>query len=367
MKFRKTRLAPDDLATYEKLGLLKDKVLFEEDGRRTSGDRGSYEWWYVDAEFEDGTTIVNVFWTKDGFDVHGAAHPRSDIEITLSDGEKISHRTYESKGKIISARKDICDLRIGKSSLKFHKGKYYLEYHCENIKYSVVMENTLPPWRQNTGYNFYDKEDKNYGAWLVPQPASKVVGTLEINGEVKVLKGTGYHDHNWGNISTNKVLDHWYWGRAQVGPYTVIACDIILSKKYGSLRLPRIMIAKDGVILEDDINKTEIQREATDYHPETKKFMDDIIRYTQKVSDDEKYIITFRREKDILVENLLVHFSKSVQFLGKLTGANPTYVRILGRVTLEHVVGETSEFFEANGLWEQMALGHSKHAIIHSY
>ena len=55
-------------------------------------------------------------------------------------------------------------------------------------------------------------------------------------------------------------MNHWYWGRAHVGPYTVIACDIIAEKQYGYKRLPVFMLARDGEILSDDPNKTTIER-----------------------------------------------------------------------------------------------------------
>lgn len=364
MKVQKVRRAVDDAASYKKLGIKKKNVSFKEDGMRTNGCSGTYEWWYVDAEFEDGTTMVNVFFTKNGFDVPGKAHPRSDFDITLPDGTEISRKIYGEKGKVIDAKKDICDVKIGTSSLKYVDGVYYIHYESEGIKYDAKMENLLPMWRQNSGFTFYGENDANYGAWLVAQPASKITGTLEINGEVKKIKGTGYHDHNWGNISTNKALDHWYWGRAKVGDYTIIACDMILSKRYGSLRMPRMMIARDGKIIEDNAAATIIERKKTHYNPETKKFMDDVLVYTQPVSHREKYIITFERQKDIMVQNLLDQFSKGLRFFGKLAGANPTYVRVLGKVTLEHIVDGKSTIVESTGLWEQMALGKDKEATI---
>jgi hypothetical protein len=32
-----------------------------EDGIRTSGEKGTYEWWYFDAHLDDGSTVVIVF------------------------------------------------------------------------------------------------------------------------------------------------------------------------------------------------------------------------------------------------------------------------------------------------------------------
>lgn len=61
-------------------------------------------------------------------------------------------------------------------------------------------------------------------------------------------------------------MNHKYWGRAKIEDYNIIACDIISEKKYGNERLPVLMIAKDGKILEDDQSKTRIYRGDTYYH-----------------------------------------------------------------------------------------------------
>jgi hypothetical protein len=43
--------------------------------------------------------------------------------------------------------------------------------------------------------------------------------------------GSGYHDHNWGNNSIMELFNHWYWSRAEIGPYNVIASEMIAEKK----------------------------------------------------------------------------------------------------------------------------------------
>jgi hypothetical protein len=271
---------------------------------------------------------VNKYNTKDGFDVPGPAHPRSNIEITFSDG------------------------------------KYYLNYEDDVIKYNVIMESTLPMWRPQTGHWYFGEEDKDFFAWFVAQPASIITGTLEIDGKVSVLKGTGYHDHNWGNIPMNKIMNHWYWGRAKIGDYNVIACDIISEKKYGNERLPVIMIAKDGKILEDDQSKTRIYRGNTYYHEVTGKFMDNELKYIQPGKNHETYIIKYIRHKDIVSASMLESLPAYKQFLAKMLKANPTYTRVLGEVSIEVEKDGKKEIVKGEGLWEQMFFGNNKDAII---
>jgi hypothetical protein len=49
---------------YVRLGLPRGCVAPWEDGMRTSGEAGSYEWWYFDSHLEDGTSLVVTFYTK---------------------------------------------------------------------------------------------------------------------------------------------------------------------------------------------------------------------------------------------------------------------------------------------------------------
>ena len=54
----------DDDLHYKKMGLTKDKVEIWEDGLRTDGSKGNYEWWYSDFSFEDGTKCKELKGTK---------------------------------------------------------------------------------------------------------------------------------------------------------------------------------------------------------------------------------------------------------------------------------------------------------------
>ncbi|MBQ8425407.1 MAG: hypothetical protein IJX17_05245, partial [Clostridia bacterium] len=44
-----------------KMGLNKNEVEIWEDGMRTDGSKGTYEWWYFDSHYPDGTILVIFF------------------------------------------------------------------------------------------------------------------------------------------------------------------------------------------------------------------------------------------------------------------------------------------------------------------
>ena len=363
---KKAFWAKDD-CYYTRLGIEKNTAIWE-DGMRSTGDRGTYEWWYTDTEYSNGTKIVLIFYSKDHLDVKGPSNPTVQIDVTLPKEKTISVAFSEGKGKLIDASKEKCDVNIGESSIKYIDGKYHLKFSHNDVEYSCVMDPLLPMWRPGTGYLYFGEEEKNYFAWFVAVPSANAKATLKINGKTYNLEGNGYHDHNWGNIGINNVINHWYWCRGNIGPYTVIACDIISEKKYDYTRVPVMLISKDGVIIDDNEENTVIERSKTEQHPITNKFIDNKLTYFQKTDSNTSYEISFERNSDIMVGNLLelIGLSKFKICLAKFIGLNPTYIRCIGNVKLTVSKNGQVETFENEALWEQMFFGNNKDAIINN-
>ena len=347
---------------YTILGIKDGQPEAWEDGMRTNGQEGSYEWWYTDAEFDDGTKIVVVFYTKAGFDVPGPAQPTVTIDITFPDGTSIQEFFSEEAGNILNASTEKADVKIGDSYIRDMGDYYEMKYAYGDIVYEATMKTTIPMWRPGTGHWFFDQE--NYFAWIVAQPSSTIEATLKMDGTTTQLTGTGYHDHNWGNIAMNEVINHWYWGRAKIGEYDVITADIISEKEYGYTRAPVIMIAKDGEVIEDDQSKLVVTRSDTVQHPITNKFIDNHITFTLIPDDGPEYQIEYIREKDILVSSLLDMLPSWQKFLARMIGANPTYIRSVGTVILTVNDSGNTTTIEQEGLWEQMFFGNNKEAHI---
>ena len=61
MKKIQAAVHPDDELHYKQFGLTRNKVEVWEDGMRTDGSRGTYEWWYFDSHYPDGTILVIFF------------------------------------------------------------------------------------------------------------------------------------------------------------------------------------------------------------------------------------------------------------------------------------------------------------------
>ena len=71
---------PED---YKCLGLTLGAPALWEDGLRTDGAAGSFEWWYFDSKLDDGSSLVIIFFTgpmsskkTDKLEPHHAADQR---------------------------------------------------------------------------------------------------------------------------------------------------------------------------------------------------------------------------------------------------------------------------------------------------
>ena len=75
------RLA-DKEADYKRYGITK-KPSYKEDGMRTNGGKGTFEWWYTDVTFKDGTAVVVIFFTKNYFDTRAPHGPRPTSRLSI--------------------------------------------------------------------------------------------------------------------------------------------------------------------------------------------------------------------------------------------------------------------------------------------
>src|SRR6202012_832877 len=78
--------APDD---YARLGIERDALKPFEDGARTDGAPGTYEWWYFDAHLDDGAKLVVVFYTKEITELGKGLSPQIRIDLTPPDGTAV--------------------------------------------------------------------------------------------------------------------------------------------------------------------------------------------------------------------------------------------------------------------------------------
>ena len=238
-----------------KLGLDPQVVAGWEDGWRTAEDVDeAFEWWYFDMQLDDGTTLVATFNTKPHSHPDGPLDPSVLLIYQGPDGRKVRINEPYSSADFTASTKG-CDVRIGPNTVEGDLASYTLHVEVAGIVADLQMTRRAPSWRPGAGVSWFDSRKKHYMAWVVPVPYGTVTGTITDHLGQREVTGTGYHDHNWGNRLMSSYLDHWYWGRAHVGDFTVVYVRMTTKGLFGfgSLNIPTIFLAKGERLLTDDL------------------------------------------------------------------------------------------------------------------
>ena len=338
---------------YELLGMKPGAPEIWEDGLRTSGVKGEFEWWYFDSKLEGGGSLVIVFYTASIMGSSGSLAPLATLELTMADGTEFRDRVEPAAGDH-SFSKERCCARIGKCLFEGDLKEYTIHYESDKVTADVKLRGSVPAWRPGTGHIFFG--DTNYFAWMPSVPEGAVEAAIAFDGSTKMYTGSGYHDRNWGNTGMFNLMHHWYWGRCKVEDYQIISSYITAGEKYGYEHFPVFMLAKNRKIISDDARPPEYTETDLDYDAVTGKHYYKTLTYDYAADSRNHYRITYRAQ-GMLVREVMVK-SKIVRAAIRLKGLAPTYNRFTGIVSVERIEnGTIVECAEAPALWEMMYFG----------
>ncbi len=344
---------------YARLGLRRGRIEPWEDGMRTSGGRGSYEWWYFDAHLADGSSLVVTFYTKWMLKPKAPLAPM--VQIDLDRPGKPSQQLFvTAKPGEFSASTEHCDVRVKDCYIRGDLHTYQVRVVAEGLTLDAELVGEVPSWRQGTGVTYFGVHDEHTFAWLPSVPQGTVTATIAEQGRApETLSGIGYHDHNWGDVAMSKLLNHWYWGRAQAGPYSVIAAYLYADKAYGRAELPQILIAKGGQIVADEASKVRLVLEDVFVDAHSQKPVANRVIYEYTQDDQVHYRVIFQRAQTLLDQKFADTVTGVKHALAVIARVDGAYLRFSGTVTVEkYVAGAKVETASDPGIWELMYLGH---------
>lgn len=206
-----------------------------EDGRRVKVTDKTFEWWYFDTIMEDGSTCVVTFFSKPPFAV-SPLQPFLELNISTPKG-KYYQAEAVNPGRF-SAATDRCKVIMGPNRVVDKKGdlrtyKLVAEAKSDSgelLKADLLFEDWVPGWRTGP----YLPPDEAAKLWLGEQiviPSGTVRGTLTYGGKPHEVKGTCYHDHQWGGgapqMQEGLSVTSWYWGRARAGDHSIVFAQIL--------------------------------------------------------------------------------------------------------------------------------------------
>lgn len=334
---------------------LTETVLPWEDGQRAPTRRGTFEWWYFDAHFDDQTTAVIVYATKPIINPAVPLTPNLSLTITRADGAKTAEFALPPAEQF-SASSAMCDVRIGTSWVKQTGSgtcwNFSLHAETNSLAADLTFTGLVPPWRPGAGKGFYG-DLEHYFAWLPSLPYGSVEGTLTYDGQTHTVHGSGYHDHNWGNVALPAVMDHWYWGRAHIGDYTLIFVEQIALKKYASTRMPVFLLAKGEKVLVEDARYLTMQARHFTQHPGGREYPREV-DFTW-ARDGDQVRLELRKQKLIEGTSLLLALPPIKRTLARLF-ANPYYFRFNAELDLKIDLGDLHDSIRGPALYEIMML-----------
>jgi hypothetical protein len=353
------RLA-DRPADYERLGIAPVEIAEFEDGQRIGTERGCYEWWYFDAHLDDGATVVVVFYTKPNVSPNGPLAPRVTINLTLPDGRTFV-KLLDTRPELFKASKSTCDVRIGTNCFVGDLKSYHVTATIEDISVDIELTGDVPAWRPKSGHLCFGTEaQEKLFAWLPAVPHGLADVRYTIGHEEYRASGSGYHDHNWGDVPMQTLMHNWYWARASIGPYTVIASYITATEAYGYETQIVYMLARDGRIIADNDAKVSFEMDRIADDGKTGKPVADVTRYTYH-HGDTRYIVSFEREKTLLQAIFTDRAPLLKRIIARLIGFDGAYHRFTGKVTIEKFKGGVRvESLDGRAIWELMYFGKAR-------
>ena len=167
-----------------------------------------YEWWYSDFRFDNGWTAVAVWHYSDW--LKKPRVPSVEISIYDPDGKRYYEETVVGAGKAVASEK-ICDVKIGNHHFRQQGDQYLLSVNSKKAGADLIMTAVTPPFFISPGAIYSEGGDEHF--WCVPIPRGIAEGSLFVEGKELKVKGTCYHDHNWGSCDMNRNFGGWTWGR----------------------------------------------------------------------------------------------------------------------------------------------------------
>ena len=349
--------SPEDYARFK---VAKGRIEQWEDGMRLDPGAPNVEWWYFDAHLDNGANLAVIFCTKDASRDNQPLEPLIEIDLDLPDGRRLMKYGY-FKPDDFQASKDGCDVRMGNYRFTGDLHEYTITGAAEDLSAEVRLEGTTESWRPETGHVVLGDNGETIFAWTPFVPFGKVTATYRIGSEVHEATGTGYHDHNWMNKEMRQLVDHWWWGRGQVGPFTFVTAHLVGAEKYGYTPFHLYMLARDGKVIADNSAKVSFTKSGEQIDVHTGQPVPDAVCFDYR-DEDTRYVLTYSREHTLVSQKLL-DFAKGWQkVVAKIIRYPGGYLRFSGTVSLDcYKGGEVVEHYEEPGEFEQFYSAHHIH------
>jgi CrtC N-terminal lipocalin domain len=339
------RIIPGDSSQFvEHEGLAPEPEPWE-DGMRTDPTPNTFEWWYFDGIFDDGSHAEITFLTKPWNESPLPMDPYIAFTVTNPNGTVFHDRIDISTDQFLAARGQT-NVTMGKNWVRGNLTNYKL--HAESDRgfgadLSFTREAPSSRGGGGSGKFYFDPSLTQYIGWFIAQPSASVQGNLTYGGQTYQVQESGYHDHNWGTFDFNKVLDRWYWTRADFGNYTLDAGLQIASEFYDYQPMPAFYLAKGNQALIEDMHGLKVQGSGNNTSPGGYNYPSQLIFNWQNGTDTVRLTLS---------DPKLIASGSSTAITNATVIGHPEYMRISGNGELNVNVAGTNETESGPIIWE---------------
>ena len=177
------------------------------------------------------------------------------------------------------------------------------------------------------------------------------------------MQGSCYHDHNYGNANMADVINHWYWSRAELGPYNIIAAELISVKEYDSEPIIVFNISKDGKTIADEGLNVKLYRTYGKMNKAGERPVSNELKFIYEAeNEDYRYEYTLLRKENLMemkIFDALIKNKTKRKLATLITGLDPAYFRMTGTAKLKVYKKEVlvEEHTSKKAIWELMYFG----------
>jgi hypothetical protein len=252
---------------------------------------------------------------------------------------RIFDRVLDVGPKMFEASKSGCDVRIGGNRFVGDLHHYRITATIEEVSVDVELTGKVRAWRPKTGHLYFgvERQEKLF-AWLPSVPNGLASVRYRIGNEEHRASGSGYHDHNWGDVPMQTLMHDWYWARASVGPHTIITSHIAAAPAYGYETQTVYVLARDGKIIAEDYAKVTFETDCVVIDGKTGKPVANLTRYTYRDANTCD-VVSFERETTIVQAILADRAPFPKRIIARLISFDGAYHRFARKVAAKRLEG----------------------------
>ena len=201
---------------------------------------GAFNWWYGDADFDNGYMMVISYH-------FGLMRPPGDaeqrfIEFSLHDPEGNLHflRPRFSKEEC-TASEEMCHVVMRHNFYRAENANYHVYFSEGELGCDLTCEPIVPGYQADL--SALPGVSETYG-WYMMAIKSRVKGTITVGGKTMDVSGYGYQEHGWDRVPMSLPgVENAFWGKIYQGDWSILW--------QGSMALGSLFVGKNNkVILE---------------------------------------------------------------------------------------------------------------------